>query len=93
MHLFLLLLFVLFSGIAAYQIRGPYSPENAVIIGKTVKLHTLPLENSRVEAVISGGGDARIVERRKEWSRAIVNGRDCWVKNSEIQSIFPGGVL
>lgn len=79
---------------ATAQAVGPYNPDQAIIIGSTLELRTLPTAASgRVEATIPGGSTAFVVERRGDWVRLRVNGRDGWAPADQVKLIFPGGIL
>lgn len=79
---------------ATAQAVGPYNPDRAIIIGSTLELRSLPAAASgRVEATIPGGSTAFVVERRGDWVRLRVNGRDGWAPVDQVKLIFPGGIL
>ena len=79
---------------AAAQAVGPYNPDRAIVIGNTLELRSLPAASSgRAEATIPGGSTAFIVERRGDWVRLRVNGRDGWAPAAQVKLIFPGGIF
>lgn len=80
-------------GSAASQLADTYRPSRAVVIAKELELRPLPVSGTRIEARIPGGGDATVLERRGDWVRLSVNGRDGWAERSGVEAVFPGGVM
>ena len=85
-------LMMIFISAAAFQMAGPYSKRNAVVIVKTLKIRSLPVASGKVEASVAGGGTATVIEKRDDWSRILINGRDGWVRSEDIETVFPGGL-
>ncbi|MBR7104692.1 MAG: BatD family protein [Lentisphaeria bacterium] len=77
---------------AAFQAAGPYNARNVIVTAPSVKLHSLPVESSKVDATLPGGGSGIVVENRGPWCRIKINGQDGWVRTSDIETIFPGGI-
>lgn len=88
------LVLVLAVAAAVSQAAGPYSPDRGIVNGNSLELRTLPAAASgRIEATVPGGSAATVVERRGDWIRVKVNGRDGWVPAGRVNIIFPGGVF
>ncbi|MGN1363799.1 MAG: tetratricopeptide repeat protein, partial [Victivallis vadensis] len=88
------LVLVLAITAAVSQANGPYNPDRGIVNGNSLELRTLPAAASgRIEATVPGGSAATVVERRGDWLRVKVNGRDGWAPAGRINIIFPGGVF
>jgi hypothetical protein len=86
-------LVLLFLLAAVFQTAGPYSRKNAIVTAASLKLHPLPVDSSKAEVTLPGGGSAEIVEVREPWVRIRINGRDGWCRTGDIEPVFPEGVL
>ena len=81
--------FVLASTAMYFQIHTTYRPERAVVLGSSLELRSLPAASSgSVVAVVSGGSDARILDRNGDFVRIGVNGQDGWVPAEKVMPIF-----
>ena len=88
------LVLVLALAAAISQASGPYNERNVIVTGSAVELRTLPASGTgRIEATIPGGSTGTIVDRRDQWVRLQINGRDGWVPADRVQPLFPGGVF
>ena len=81
--------FVLASTAMYFQMHTTYRPERAVVLGSSLELRSLPAASSgSVVAVVSGGSDARILDRNGDFVRIGVNGQDGWVPAEKVMPIF-----
>ena len=67
--------FVLASTAMYFQMHTTYRPERAVVLGSSLELRSLPAASSgSVVAVVSGGSDARILDRNGDFVQGATRG-------------------
>lgn len=76
------------------QMDSTYSPDKLILVGKTVELRSLPVENSgSVLKKIAPGGNAVLIEKRGSWLRIICDGVEGWIPEAQAAQVFPYGIL
>ena len=76
------------------QMGSTYSQDKLILVGKTVEIRSLPVENSgSVLKKIAPGGNAVLVEKRGSWLRIICDGVEGWIPETQAVQVFPYGIL
>ena len=76
------------------QMGSTYSQDKLILVGKTVEIRSLPVENSgSVLKKIAPGGNAVLIEKRGSWLRIICDGVEGWIPEAQAVQVFPYGIL
>lgn len=79
---------------AAGQAETSYSPDKLILIGKTVEIRSLPVENSgSVLKKIVPGVNAVLIEKRGSWLRILCDNTDGWIPETQAMQVFPYGIF
>lgn len=88
---------ILWIGSCCYAVRiqmqNTYDIRQATAVVPEVRIHTLPQENSPVDATIPGGSDVKVLDfSLAPWLLVECNGRKGWVHQKNIEMLLPGAV-
>ena len=76
------------------QMENSYSPDRIILVGKTVEIRSLPVENSGdVLKKVASGGSAVLIEKRGSWLRIVCDDTEGWIHETQAVQVFPYGIL
>ena len=76
------------------QMENSYSPDRLILVGKTVEIRSLPVENSgTVLKKVAPGGNAILIEKRGSWLRIVCDDTEGWIPETQAVQVFPYGIL